>query len=113
MAGSKTWMPIAAGVLLVVAGILALLRGMGRIFIGGVLDRPLLGLGFEIAGGFLVLIAIVIILGGIISFLRKLWWLALIASILAAISILFVHLLIGLVGILALIFIALSKKEFA
>jgi lysylphosphatidylglycerol synthetase-like protein (DUF2156 family) len=106
-------MQAGAGVLLIIAGIIALLRGMGRVFIGGALDRPLLGLGLEIVGGFLVLIAIVIILGGIVCFLRKMWWLALIASILAAISVLFVHLLIGLLGIMALIFIVISKKEFA
>ena len=113
MAGNKTWMPTAAGVLLVIAGIIALLRGMGRVFVGGALERPLLGIGLEIAGVLLILIAIVIILGGIVSFMRKLWWLALIASILAAISVLVVHLVIGLLGILALIFIVVSKKEFA
>lgn len=106
---SKTWMPTVAGILLILDGALALLRGLGRMFVGGLLERPLLGLGLEIAGGLQVVLAIIIIIGGIFAMQRKVWWLALIASILA----IFTLPLSGLLGILAVIFIALSKKEFA
>jgi hypothetical protein len=105
----RGWMPTVAGILLFIDGVFALLRGLGRMFVGGLFETMPIGLGLEIAGGLQVVLAVIIVIGGIFALQRKVWWLALIASIFA----IFTLPLSGLLGILAVIFIALSKKEFA
>jgi len=109
---SKTWMPTVAGILLLIAGAIALLRGLGRMFIASFTERPLLGLGLEIAGGLQVVLAIIIIIGGIFAVQRKVWWLALTASVIATLHLLAAGIfstLVGLIGILAIILLAVSK----
>jgi hypothetical protein len=107
MAGAnRTWMPTVAGVLMIIAGILGTLRGVGAIFGGFFAGGFFRFIGFEFLGWLGIVLGIVVIIAGIFAMQRKLWWLALIGSILAA-----TH--FWLLGILAIIFVALSRKEFA
>lgn len=105
MTGSKTWMPTAAGVLMLIAGILGMLRGVGEL-IGGLFAQGFFRfIGLELGGWLSIVLAIVVFIAGLMALGRKMWWLALAGAILAA-----VH--FWLLGILAIIFVALSKKEF-
>ena len=106
MAGSKTWMPTVAGIFMLIAGGLGALRGLGQL-IGGLFAEGFFRfIGFEMVGWLSIALAIVIFIAGLVTLSRKMWWLALIGAILASIH-------FWLFGILAIIFIALSKKEFA
>jgi hypothetical protein len=115
-ASSKSsWMPVLAGILLIVAGAVALLRGLARMFLAGFVERPVMGLGMEIAGGFQVVMAVIIIIGAIFALQRKVWWLALTASVIAVLQFMAVGIfstLIGFLGIFALILVAASRQEF-
>jgi hypothetical protein len=110
----RTWMPTTAGFLCIVAGALEILSG---IFVGvlfGALSTmfdlftdlgALPGLGAIIGIPFVIL-GIVALIGGIFSLQRKNWGLSLAGAICA----LFPG--GGLLGILSVIFVSLSKKEF-
>jgi len=105
MAKKETWMPKAGGILSIVAGAVEILGGLTA---GTLLTTlvPLPGLG-AIVGFPLVILGIVAIVGGVFSLRRRIWGLALAGAIC---SLFLPH--IVLLGILAIIFIALSKKEF-
>ena len=106
MAGSKTWMPTAAGIFMLIAGALGVLRGLGEL-IGGLFAQGFFRfVGLELGGWLSIVLAIVVFIAGLVALRRRMWWLALAGAILAA-----VH--FWLLGILAIIFVALSRKEFA
>jgi hypothetical protein len=102
----KTWMPTAAGILTIISGVACLLLGLIAIVVGHAVGRFSGIWGFGFIGIPHMVIGIVSILGGVFALQRKMWWLALVGAILALMwpSSLF--------GILSIIFVALSKKEF-
>jgi len=105
----KTWRPTTAGILTIIAGcygigVGAVVTTAGGLF-GLVTGMPGLGaLGAGVIG-----LGIVAIIGGICAMRRKVWGLALAGAILALPLI-----PVGtILGILAIIFVSRSKKEFA
>jgi hypothetical protein len=104
----QTWMPIVGGILSIVAGAVELLGGITIGGIGAILTTliKLPGLG-AIFGFPLIILGIVAIVGGIYSLRRGVWGLALAGAIC---SLFLPHII--LLGILAIIFIAMSKREF-
>jgi hypothetical protein len=102
---NRTWMPPTAGVLMIIAGILGTLRGVGDLFRGLFTFNIFRFIGFEFGGWVGIILGIIVIIAGIMAMQRKAWWLALIGAIIAA-----TH--FWLLGILAIIFVALSRKEF-
>ena len=112
----RTWKPTIAGILDVIAGVFALIGGLVLVVLGsagtgflsccgfGMLQFPSLVL--LLATGIpLLVLGILALVGGIYALRRKVWGLALAGSIA---TVLFSQLL----GILAIIFIALSEDEF-
>ena len=105
----RTWKPTTAGILTIVAGVLNLIVGIVVATLGTTLLGPLTGFwGFGAIGAPLIALGIVSIIGGIYATRRRIWGLALAGAICA----LFPPPIIVL-GILSIIFIAMSKKEFA
>ncbi|OGN95187.1 MAG: hypothetical protein A2Z75_02255 [Chloroflexi bacterium RBG_13_50_10] len=110
MTDNKTWMPMVAGILDIIAGSFGLICSLLFISIGCVIRFvpnippylfPIftaLALPFAIAG-------ILAIVGGIYALQRKIWGLALAGSIAAFIP-------SWILGIAAIVFTALSKNEF-
>ena len=122
----KTWKPTTGGILNIITGSVHLLAALGvviaLIVIAAVgravfldemwndLDRQGMGLGLltfilGITIIFLVVIGILSLLGGIAALKRKNWGLALAGSIASIFG-------SNIIGILALVFIAMSKDEF-
>ena len=122
----KTWKPTVAGILNIIAGVLSLLGAIG-VIIGIVVfvcvgsapflaymweDLGDLGIGLNfliiilvIAAIFSAVLGIFPLIGGIYALKRKKWGLALAGSIIAIFG-------SFIMGILATIFIAMSKDEF-
>ncbi|MAF85922.1 MAG: hypothetical protein CL875_05545 [Dehalococcoidales bacterium] len=112
-----TWKPTTAGILSIVAGALSLIKGIIVTSLGAACIGPWTGyMGktgmtegcFGAIGIPLIVIGIVSVIGGIYAIRRRLWGLALAGAICA----LFPPPVIVL-GILSIIFLAISKKEFA
>jgi hypothetical protein len=111
MTDNKTWMPMVAGILNIIAGSFGLICSLIFISVGGVMrlvpDIPpylfpiftALALPFAIVG-------ILAIVGGIYALQRKIWGLALAGSIAAFFTPSWV------LGVAAIVFTALSKNEF-
>ena len=107
----KTWKPIAAGILEITAGGLSVITGCGLYMSAMVANflttvPPLVYAILTYPMIPLILLGILAIAGGICALLRKRWGLALagaIASLLVA----------PLLGLFAVIFTAVCKKEFA
>lgn len=89
---AQTWKPTVAGSLTIAAGVLGLI-------VGTVLVTPLF-----IVGLLAIIISIVAVAGGLCALKRRAWGLALAGSICS---------IWCWVGIPAIVFIALSKQEFA
>lgn len=113
----KTWMPTTAGILSIIAGAIGLLFGIGLTLGFGLLGALVGWFAGSIPGllgGLLAVLAIpwiilgiVAVVGGIYALRRRLWGLALAGAICA--------LLCSpgfILGTLAIIFVALGKKEF-
>ena len=65
------------------------------------------------AGIIMLLMAVLVVLGGIFALQRKLWGWALAGSIAAILSLYFtISFMLPVMGIIALIFVGLSRKEF-
>ena len=112
----RPWKPTTAGILSIVAGAGGFIGGIVITAIGGMLGSlsSLIG-GAEIytalnilqaIGIPLIVFGIIAIVGGIFAIKRRIWGLALAGSILAIAC-------EPVLGILAVIFVAQSKKEFA
>jgi hypothetical protein len=116
----RTWKPIVAGVLSIVAGALALAFALLFLLIGGVVSGALASAGLPnfaflmplpIVGGVsipFVILGSLAIAGGSYAIRRKLWPLALTGAICA----LFPP-QIGILGILAIVFVVLGRQEFS
>ena len=106
----RTWKPTTAGVLSIIAGAIQVIGGIVVGVIGGnvagLASIPGLGQVFGAIAIPLIIIGVVAIVGGVYALKRRLWGLALAGSICA---------LIGpwLLGLLAIIFVAMGKKEFS
>ena len=112
----KTWMPTTAGILSIVAGASAILGGIilmalmpvyTQIMYGygayGPFERQILGiLGFM--GVPIIVLGIVAIVGGVFAIRRKVWGMALAGAICSLTSL--------ILGILSIIFVSMSRKEF-
>jgi hypothetical protein len=102
----KTWKPTVAGVLTIIAGVLEAIIGLlfaaGIGILGGVVGMGWLSIIFAP----LIIFGIIAIVGGVCALRRRIWGLALAGSICALIGPWF------LLGILAIIFVSLGKREF-
>lgn len=119
---TKTGMPTAAGILLILAGIQALVMGILVAFVGSALMGSdfsyygdVSGYGFEglflVCGVLLLVFGILAMVGGIFAVQRKSWGFALMGAIfgLFTIGFLFTGSILSLV---ALILLAVSREEF-
>jgi hypothetical protein len=104
---AKTWKPTTAGILSIIAGAVAVLVGIGDLVKGELARRMVFHIGGEAVGVLLMIIGIVAIVGGSFAIERRVWGLALAGAICALFP---VH--VAILGILAIIFVALSKGEF-
>jgi hypothetical protein len=109
MASKKTWKPTTAGILSIIAGAFEVLGGIGVGSLSGLLGSlaGIPGLG-ALLGFPMIILGVVAIVGGVFALRRRVWGLALAGAICA----LFMP-TIALLGILAIIFVAMGKKEFA
>jgi len=104
----KTWKPTTAGILSIVAGVLNLIVGIALAATDVMLLGPIIGL--PVLGplaAVLIVLGIVSLVGGIFAIQRRIWGMALAGAICA----LFPPPVI-ILGILAIVFVALGKGEF-
>jgi hypothetical protein len=102
----KTWKPTVGGILSIVAGALQVIIGI-VIAALGTAGGAFIGMGWLGAlGAPIIVLGVIAVVGGIYALRRRIWGLALAGSICA---------LVGpwILGIPAIIFIALAKNEFA
>ena len=112
MNDEKTWMPLVAGILIIISAATKLVAAIGiGIFLSFINVWPHFAFGvpesamlISIMVPYLIL-GIVAITGGIYSLRRKVWGMALAGSIAAFLP-------SSVLGLVAIIFVALSKKEF-
>jgi hypothetical protein len=96
----KTWKPTAAGVLGIISTVFVLGQGFGCLL-------QWHSVGARVAFPIIVIAGILGITGGIFALRRKIWVLALVGSICASLS-----LYTWFLGIMAIIFVVMSKSEF-
>ena len=101
----STWKPVTAGILSIIAGVIAILVALWifRRHEGFFLMAR--GERWRASGLFALLVGIMSIIGGIFALIRKAWGAALAGAITALYP-------FGILGILAIIFVALPKGEF-
>jgi hypothetical protein len=105
----KTWKPTTAGILSIIAGVLNLIVGIALAATDVMLLGPIIGL--PVLGplaAVLIVLGIVSLVGGIFAVQRRIWGVALAGAICA----LFPPPVI-ILGILAIVFVALGKREFS
>jgi len=101
----QTWKPVVAGILSIVAGVIAAVSGLGVTILGGVIGVPF-GAGWLGAFGVpWIIFGVFAVIGGVYSIKRRFWGLALVGAI-CALSGYFI------MGLLAIIFVAMGKSEF-
>jgi len=105
--------PIAAGVLLLIGGILALIDGVIVLALGSLAGSlvPEAGAIYAVCGALVMVFGILGLLGGIVALQRKLWALALVGAIFCMLSI-GPYFISSILGLIALILVAISKNEF-
>jgi hypothetical protein len=103
----QTSLPVGAGILMIIAGAGELIAGLAISTIGAVVTFFIAGLG-GVFGFPLIILGIVAIVGGIYALRRRAWGMALAGAICA----LFLPYGGTVLGILAIIFVAISKQEF-
>ena len=115
----KTWKPTTAGILDIVAGASSLVGAIVLFFLTHVvgtanifLEEDVQSLGIDFINGifvffavFLVVVGILALVGGIFALQRRQWGLALAGSIAATLG-------SNVIGILAIVFLAMGKDEF-
>jgi hypothetical protein len=102
----RTWKPIAAGIMSIIAGVGEVIMGIVIAVAGGI-TFGLFGMGWlGVLGAPLIIFGVIAIVGGIYALGRRVWGLALAGSICALIGPQFI------LGILAIIFVILGKREF-
>ena len=102
----RTWKPTTAGILCIIAGVIGVISGLTVAILGGI-GGSFFGMAWMGAIGVpLIVSGIVAIVGGIYALRRRIWGLALAGAICAVFS--------GylILGILAIIFVAIGKDEF-
>ena len=104
---NKTWKPVTAGMLNIVGGALSLFAGIVAILRARRFERIIPHLGRDVVGLLWVILAIFAFAGGVAALQRKNWGMALAGSICAIFTPGF------LLGVLATIFLAVSKNEFS
>jgi len=107
---SKTWKPVAAGILEIIAGGTALIVACGLFIAGAVVgfitQTPLwLSTLIPVVAVPLAILGVVDITGGIFTLLRKAWGLALAGAVASLVS-------SPLPGAVALVLVIISRKEF-
>jgi hypothetical protein len=101
----KTWKPTVAGILAIIAGAIQVIVGIVIAAVGSI--GWFFGVGwFSAFGAPLIILGIIAIIGGIYALRRQIWGLALAGSICALIGPWFI------LGVLAIIFVSLGKREF-
>ena len=101
----RTWKPTVGGILAIIGGAIGTISGIVVAAVGSIgwfLGMP----WFSAIGAPLIILGVVAIVGGIYALKRKIWGLALAGSICALVGPL------GLLGLLAIIFVSLGKGEF-
>ena len=101
----ETWKPTVGGILAIIGGAIEMILGIVVATVGSIgwfFGMP----WFSAIGAPLIVFGIIAIVGGIYALRRKIWGLALAGSISALLGPWFV------LGILAIIFVALGKGEF-
>ena len=108
----RTWKPTTAGILGIIAGAIGVLFGLILAVAGGILGT-IVGvfipfIGGAVAGVFAIplILGIVAIIGGVYALKRRTWGLALAGSICAFFCVWFL-------GVPAIIFVILGKREFS
>ena len=100
----KTWKPTTAGILCIIAGVIGVITGLVVATIGGMVGA-IFGAAFGLFGVPSIILGIIAIVGGSYALKRRVWGLALAGSICALVG-------FGILGILAIIFVAMGKGEF-
>jgi len=101
----RGWMPTAAGILSIIAGAIGFLVGILVAAIGGAAGAAAGIFGLEVIGAPLIAIGIVAIVGGYFAIRKRIWGLALAGAIFAIPC-------SWLLAIPAIVFVAMSKREF-
>jgi len=102
-----TWKPTTAGILSIVGGGVSVLTGLGALRRGEFIGRVLWHWRWETIGSVALVLGIVAIVGGIFALMRSTWGMALAGAICALFP---PH--TGVLGVLAIVFVSLSKDEF-
>ena len=116
----KTMKPTIAGIFMIIAGIEGMVLWGLVAAAGGVLSSVFAGVpGAEglaaivvVCGAIGIIFGLIALIGGVMALQRKKWSLALIGSILGLFMIGFVVFEASILSLVALILIAMSKKEF-
>ncbi len=113
---NQTWKPPTAGILSIIAGVLGVVGGIIAIVMGGVLavvpvTPEIFGEFLWIFGVALITLGIVAIIGGICALIRRRFSLALAGCICSLICV-FPVLPAMILGLLAIIFVGIGKREF-
>lgn len=103
----KTWKPTTAGILSIISGASGIILGLLAFVRAHNVERVIRHVGLDFFGFLLVVFGILAIAGGIFALQRKTWGFALTGAICAIFSPGWV------LGILATIFVSISKNEFA
>ena len=101
----RTWKPITAGILSIIAGLIGIGGGSIVALMGDFVSDSGGILGFEPFGVPTIILGVVAVVGGIFALRRKVWAMAVTAAIFAIPC-------MPVLGILAIIFIALADREF-
>jgi len=113
----KTMLPVAGGIMLIIAGIISISFWAFIAFLGGAVGS-LVPIGGGVLAGILlvcgiigIVLSLITLLGGVMGFMRKMWGLALVGGILGLFTLGW-YFLGSLLSLIGLILIAISRKEF-
>lgn len=102
----RTWKPTTAGILSIIGGAIAVMFGLA-VAVAGAFAGGFMGMGWLSAIGTpSIVLGAVAIVGGVYALKRRIWGLALAGAICALFG------PWGILGLLAIIFVAMGKNEF-